>query len=202
MPTVPYSYHLHHLPTDKHYYGIRFAKNCSPRDLWVKYFSSSKVVKKLIQTFGKESFEATVRRTFTDGASALLWEHRVLTKLHAASRSNWINRHDGGKKFRSPEHHSTETKERLRLKITGMKRSAATKEKLAASARIREDKRREEGWKMPRESIESAIKTRKARMASGEITPYSLQRNEKMSRSKTGTKRKYLPDGSFIMIRY
>lgn len=194
MPTVPYSYHLHHLPTDKHYYGIRFAKKCNPRDLWVKYFSSSKVVKKLIQTFGKESFEVTVRRIFTDGASALLWEHRVLTKLHAASRSNWINRHDGGKKFRSPEHHSTETKERLRLKITGMKRSAATKEKLAASARIREDKRREEGWKMPVADV-----LRRADAKRG--IPRFKEIKEKISQSKLGTKRKYLPDGTFIMVR-
>ena len=199
--SIPYSYHLFHMPTQKHYYGIRFCKRCEPSELWVTYFSSSIIVKQLIAEYGVGSFLAEVRRIFSNGVEATLWEHRVLTRIHAAERDDWLNRHNGGKKFRGPTHHSNKTKEKLRLKITGMKRKTSTKEKLAASAKIREDNKRKEGWKMPREAIESAIKTRKARIASGEITPYSIQRNEKVSRSKTGTKRKYLPDGSFIMIR-
>ena len=56
------------------------------------------------------------------------------------------------------------------------------------------------GWAMPKEAIDRAIATRNARIASGEIDPYSTERNAKMAASKRGKKRKYLPDGSFIMV--
>ena len=54
---------------------------------------------------------------------------------------------------------------------------------------------------MPQESIQQALETRKNRIASGEINPYSDERNTKIRESKKGTKRHYLPDGSFIMVK-
>jgi len=62
MSTIPFSYHLYHHPTKKHYYGIKFAKGCNPADLWVTYFSTSKLVKQLIAEYGADSFTATVRK--------------------------------------------------------------------------------------------------------------------------------------------
>lgn len=201
MSTTPYSYHLYHKQTGKHYYGIRFAKNCNPSDLWVNYFSSSKVIKAMIIVYGKDSFTITVRKIFNDSAAALLWEHRVLTKLDAASRDDWINRHNGGKKFRGPICHSDDTKKLLRKKITGMKRSADTKQKHSINAKVREQNKRDNNWSMPKESMIQMVHTKAARIASGEINPYSEERNSKISKSKTGTKRQYLADGSFIMIK-
>ncbi len=199
--TIPFSYHLFHKPTKQHYYGIKYARGCCPTDLWTKYFSSSAKVKALIAEYGLDSFVVTIRRTFVDGASALLWEHTVLRRLDAAGRTDWINRHNGGKKFRAPEHHSDKTKERLRAKITGKKRSKTTKERLAASAVRREEQRRATGWEMPAEATARAQRTRQERIKAGEISPYSESRNKKMADSKRGAKRQYLPDGSFIMIK-
>ena len=39
---IPYTYRITHLPSGKHYYGARYAKDCHPSDLWVIYFTSSK----------------------------------------------------------------------------------------------------------------------------------------------------------------
>lgn len=201
MSTIPFSYYLFHKPTQQHYYGIKFSKGCSPDVLWTKYFSSSRIVKQLIADYGADSFEYEVRRTFEDAKSALLWEHKVLRRLKAAERDNWINRHNGGTKFRSPTHHKPETIEKFRKKLTGIKRSEESKERYRKSAKKREELRRANNWTMPRDAISRALETRQQRIESGEINPYSEERNRKMGESKRGTKRQYLPDGSFIMVK-
>lgn len=199
--TIPFSYYLYHKPTQQHYYGIKFAKNCSPTDLWTTYFSSSSIVKHLINEYGADSFDVAIRHTFTSSQDALLWEHKVLRRLNASARTNWINRHNGGTKFRSPLHHSEQTKNQLRKQITGIKRSASTKAKQSAAATVREAHRKLTGWQMPKAAIAQAVETRQERIAAGTIDPYSATRNSKMAESKRGAKRKYLPDGSFIMSK-
>ena len=199
--TTPFSYHLYHIPTQKHYYGIKFSKGCSPSMLWTTYFSSSIKVKELIEIYGLDSFNANVRKIFDSGTAALLWEHRVLTKLNAASRSDWLNRHNGSNKFRSPEFHSEATKKAIQAKMTGKKRSDITKAKQSAAAKIRESQRRADGWVMPRESMTQAIATRKERISAGLINPYSKEQSRKISESRTGSKRHNLPDGSFIWVK-
>jgi hypothetical protein len=201
MKTIPFSYHLYHTPTKKHYYGIKYSSGFGPDDLWIRYFSSSKIIKSLISEYGKDSFIVTVRKIFDTGKQAVLWEHRLLTRIKAAQREDWINRHNGNKKFHWSEPHSEKTKQKLKSKLTGLKRSDQTKQKMRESAIIREEKKRLNGYKMPISAVEKAKKTIKKRRESGEINPYSEERNIKMAKSKTGTKRHYLPDGSFKMIR-
>jgi hypothetical protein len=194
MSTIPFSYYLFHKPTGKHYYGIRFAKNCCPDDLWTKYFSSSVIVKKLIAEYGADSFHTEVRKVFDNSSAALLWEHKVLRRLNASANPNWINRHNGSNKFRAPAAHSAATKETLRKKITGMKRSATTKAKHSATAKLREAKRRSEGWKMPSEDVKRRADAKRG-------VPRTPEMVAKMRATKKGTKRQYLPDGTFIMVK-
>lgn len=198
---IPYSYFLYHKPTGLKYYGIKHGKNCHPDQLWKTYFSSSSIVKQLIKEHGADSFLYKVRKTFLDSESALLWEHKVLRRLKAAQRSDWINRHNGGSKFRSPVFHSQKTKDKLSLKIKGQRRSEETKAKMREKAKIREDRRRVDGWQYPADAQIKARATLNARIARGEINPYGSAFRAKQSKSKKGTKRKYLPDGSFIMVK-
>lgn len=83
----------------------------------------------------------------------------------------------------------------------GKPKPAEQRRKMSESAKLREEKRRQAGWKMPKESVEQALVTKNKRIESGEINPYSAARNAKMSATKKGTKRQYLPDGSFIMVK-
>ncbi len=201
MSTTPFSYYLYHTPTEQHYYGIKYAKNCNPQMLWSTYFSSSAKVAALIQEYSVDSFIFEIRKIFKTGEDALKWEHKVLRRLNAAHREDWLNRHNGSNKFRPPLAHSEKTKETIRRKITGKKRSAFTKEKQSIAAINREIVRRQTNWKMSDEAKTRIVATRQTRIATGEINPYSTERNEKMSQSKTGAKRQYLPDGSFIMVK-
>lgn len=197
----PYTYYLFHRPTNKHYYGVRFAKNCTPDELWKTYFTSSKVVHQLIKDYGKDSFDFQIRKTFDTASLALDWECKFLTRMDAANNDMWINRHNGKKNFRCPIIFSEETKRKISKKSKGRKFSEEHKEKLRLKSFEREKNKKKNGWKMPKSSIEQMLNTRNKKMEQGLINPYSTERNKKMSESKKGTKRKYLPDGSFIMIK-
>lgn len=91
-----YTYYLYHKPTNKKYYGVRWAKNCSPNELWVKYFSSSKKIWKLIEIYGKESFYFEIRKTFDNIDKAILWEEKVLKRLKVLTNPDWLNQNISG----------------------------------------------------------------------------------------------------------
>lgn len=91
---VPYTYVITHLPSGKRYYGVRHGTGCHPSDLWVKYFTSSKVVKKLIEKDGKDVFRAEVRQTFASKDEAVKWETKFITRtqIWRPDRQDWLNR--------------------------------------------------------------------------------------------------------------
>ena len=45
---IPYTYIIGWSSLNKWYYGVRYAKNCKPEDLWKTYFTSSKHVKEFL----------------------------------------------------------------------------------------------------------------------------------------------------------
>jgi len=94
-----YTYHLYHVPTRKHYYGVRYSKNAKISDLWNTYFTSSKLVHNLIEEYGKESFVPTIRKIFESPEEAVNWESAFLKKVNAKHNQNWINQHNGDGKF-------------------------------------------------------------------------------------------------------
>lgn len=108
---IPFTYYLLHKPTGKQYYGVRTAKGCHPDDLWTKYFSSSPLVKELIEVYGKESFHVEIRKTFKNKRDALLWERRVLIRLQASKSEYWLNRNNGG----GAGSHTDETREKIKI---------------------------------------------------------------------------------------
>lgn len=198
---TPYTYHLFHVPTGKHYYGARYAKNCSPTDLWQTYFTSSNKVKELIEQYGKDSFIASVRKTFNTSNEAIAWESKFLNKVNAQQNDIWLNCHNGRDTFIGPHVISDDAKEQIKSKLTGIKRSEETKQKMREAARERELKKKQEGWKYPRDAYEKSRETLRSRIADGTVNPYSEERNRKMGASKKGAKRQYMPDGSFIMVK-
>lgn len=93
-----YTYYIKHRPSGKRYYGVRTANRVEPvEDLWKRYFTSSRHVKRLIEEDGIDSFEVQVRRQFTDPKSAHAWEDRFLRRVNALNDDMWINRRVGNK---------------------------------------------------------------------------------------------------------
>lgn len=100
--TQPFTYRVRFIPTGEYYYGVRYAKNCNPSDLWTKYFTSSKKVKNLIKKYGKDSFEYEIRKIFNTSEDAILWEHRVNSRTKIWP--NYLNESDAkhqGSKYSS-----------------------------------------------------------------------------------------------------
>lgn len=77
------------------YYGVRFARNCHPDDLWVSYFTSSSHVKAQRERFGDPDL-IQVRKKFGDNPEAAkLWEDKVLRRLKVADKPQWLNKYNG-----------------------------------------------------------------------------------------------------------
>ena len=88
--TTPYTYLIGWTTLGKYYYGVRFAKGCSPSDLWKTYFTSSKQVKLVRKEYGEPDL-IQVRRTFETPNTAKDWEHKVLRRMKATKRKDFLN---------------------------------------------------------------------------------------------------------------
>jgi len=53
---IPYVYIIKNKTTKMKYLGVRYAKDCHPDDFWTTYFTSSSLIKKLIDVYGKDDF--------------------------------------------------------------------------------------------------------------------------------------------------
>ena len=98
---TPFTYCLTFLPTGERYYGVRYAKDCHPSQLWTTYFTSSIPIADLIEEHGKDSFSIQIRKTFITAEQARSWETKFLTRIDAAKHPEWLNCHNGGKNFHS-----------------------------------------------------------------------------------------------------
>lgn len=87
----PYTYLIGWSEKDLWYYGVRYAKNCNPDDLWIKYFTSSKYVKEIRKLYGDPDI-IEVRKIFDNKETALEWEYKVLRRMKVVVNEKWINR--------------------------------------------------------------------------------------------------------------
>jgi hypothetical protein len=109
---LAYTYLIGWSKLNKWYYGVRFSKNCSPDDLWVKYFTSSKYVKEYRKNNGEPDI-VEVRKIFESSEEARNWETRFIKKIKAVGNSNWLNKTDNTNKFYSEGELSLEHKKKL-----------------------------------------------------------------------------------------
>jgi hypothetical protein len=128
---LPFTYVLTFKPTGQRYYGVRYAKNAHPSQLWTTYFTSSKVIKSLLTEHGPEAFTVSVRRTFTTKESAVLWESRVLNRLNASHSNQWFNQINGDANFASILEWSDEAKAKYSERRKGIQFSEEHKANLA-----------------------------------------------------------------------
>lgn len=87
---IPYVYIIKNKTTQLKYLGVRYAKNCHPNDFWVTYFTSSKLVKKLIDLYGKEDFYIKILHKFpNDPEKAVLKEAHYFPMIK--KRDDYLN---------------------------------------------------------------------------------------------------------------
>ena len=113
----PYTYLIGWSSLEKFYYGVRFAKHCSPDDLWKKYFTSSKVVEDFVKTHGDPDI-IEIRNTFDDVDKARLWETKVLKRIRAKDRKDFLNQTDNISINVSPERQLAKYTPNVRRKMS------------------------------------------------------------------------------------
>lgn len=75
------------------YYGSKWGKDADPSKFWISYFTSSRKVKEFRKKHGEPDV-IQVRRTFDDKEKVRLWEHKVLRRIKAVEKKNWLNQTD------------------------------------------------------------------------------------------------------------
>ena len=83
-----YTYSIRHIPTNKVYYGVR---KSIIEDIGKEYFSSSRLIKRMIAEEPIENFEFTLRRKFDSYSAARIHETRVLKRIKAVSNVMVLN---------------------------------------------------------------------------------------------------------------
>lgn len=77
---------------NKWYYGIRYKKGCNVKDIWTKYFTSSKIVHQFSAKYGPPDI-IQIRRKFIDITKAKIWESKVLKRMNVAYNEKFLNCH-------------------------------------------------------------------------------------------------------------
>jgi hypothetical protein len=91
---TPYTYLIGWSSLNKYYYGVRYANGCNPNDLWTTYYTSSKYVKDFREDYGEPDI-IQIRKTFDTPDEAVLWEAKVLSRINASSRDDFLNQQNG-----------------------------------------------------------------------------------------------------------
>lgn len=88
--TIPFTYLIGWTRQNLWYYGVRFAENCAPSDLWSSYFTSSELVSKARAEYG-EPDRIEIRKTFSNPKKAKELEDKVLSSIPKEKRIYWLN---------------------------------------------------------------------------------------------------------------
>lgn len=163
MNYTPFTYLIGWKHLNKFYYGVRYAKDCHPSDLWSRYFTSSKQVHDYATKYGNPDI-IMVRKTFKSRQDAINWETKVCNRLNVKDDPRWLNQHNGDGKFIAP------------TSCTEIHKRNVRKAKL--------------GVTYPQESIQKRVETWKAKY-SGSNNPnlgrkHTLEARLNMSKARKG----------------
>jgi hypothetical protein len=87
----PFTYLIGWSKLDRWYYGVRHKYGTSPSDLWSKYFTSSKIVRKFREEHGEPDV-IQVRKTFSNKKAARDYELKVLRRMKVTKDDRWLNK--------------------------------------------------------------------------------------------------------------
>lgn len=119
--------------TGRWYYGVRYAKGCSPSDMLRTYFTSSKEVNDDIAKLGVHNFSVSIRRTFDDVDAAKLWESTFLKRIKLPRTDSYNKHHSLGLPILSGELNPSKRPE-LRANMRRIALNRTSEQKAATGA--------------------------------------------------------------------
>lgn len=90
---MQYRYTILFKPTGQLYHGSKYSKDADPSLFWKKYFTSSNIIKKLIDEYGVDSFEVVEIILHPDN-DAYECESDFLQQNKCAASPDWLNESD------------------------------------------------------------------------------------------------------------
>lgn len=101
---IPYVYIIEEIATGIRYIGSRRQKGCSPNELLVKYFTSSRIIQSKIKQLGQNIFRIVYIKEFSDAQSAINHETELINKFDAVLSTTYYNLSNQGEKFHVKDH--------------------------------------------------------------------------------------------------
>ena len=170
MKHTPYCYCIGWSTLNKYYYGVRYASKekclyesgCHPDDLWVTYYTTSKVVDEFRSEHGEPDIKE-IRKVFSSSKEATQWEAKVLRRVKAPAGSKWLNKSGGGGM------HTKDTAAKISKALKGKKKSLKHKAALSKSHRGQASHPNQKaavskalkGKPKKRESVDKMVETRR-----------------------------------------
>ena len=173
----PYTYLIGWSVQQKYYYGVRYAVDCNPADLWVKYFTSSPTVKAMRLIYGEPDVRQ-IRKIFIDKQSARLWETKVLRRMKVIRREEFLNKNDAPAPPINNRIMLDSTKEKISLSNKGKPKSKEHKQKIK-EARAKQVNTRK-GQKHT-ESAKQKIKEARAKQITTDETKQKMSIQQKLA---------------------
>ena len=174
--TQPYTYLIGWSAQQKYYYGVRYSIDCTPADLWVKYFTSSPTVKAMRLIYGEPTVRQ-IRKIFIDKQSARLWETKVLRRMKVIRREEFLNKNDAPAPPINNRIMLDSTKEKISLSNRGKPKSEEHKQKIK-EARAKQVNTRK-GQKHT-ESAKQKIKEARAKQITTDETKQKMSTQQKL----------------------
>lgn len=106
---IPYCYYIGWSTEGKYYYGVKYGQDANPDTLWKDYFTSSTYVKEMREKFGEPDI-IQIRKTFNSPKEAIVWECKVLNRLDAIHKPQWLNKHNGKALYHDAEVRAKQSK--------------------------------------------------------------------------------------------
>lgn len=125
---LPFTYIIGWSKYNKFYYGVRYGKNCHPKDLFTTYFTSSKTVCQFRKDHGTPDI-IQIRQVFTNHITAVNFEDKVIRRLKMVRSDKWLNIGRSGKEFCCVEK-SEKARQRMSVAQRGKKHTKESIDKM------------------------------------------------------------------------
>jgi hypothetical protein len=132
---MAYVYKITFNPTNQYYIGYRGSKKATPNDLLETYFTSSKVVARLIKEHGVDNFTKEILAEFGTGTEAYEYEQQLLRDHDVESNNQMLNKRLTSCALDTFKHHTNKTRAQMSKSRKQLWTDSEYKEKVSASVK-------------------------------------------------------------------
>jgi len=132
---MAYVYKITFKPTNQYYIGYRGSKKATPNDLLETYFTSSKVIARLIKEYGLDNFTKEILAEFDTGTEAYEYEQQLLRDHEVESNTQMLNKRLTSCALDTFKYHTDKTRAQMSESRKQLWADAEYRKKVSASVK-------------------------------------------------------------------